>query len=95
MLFLRAARPGLVSLDALAELFLAHLKQRFPPAWQANNLLRAEHGPKPACELYGPEPAAGASIHGHSPGRYLIVIGPLGGSVSGDLGAIGASLCGF
>lgn len=58
MLGPRAERPGVVTLDALAELFLAHLKQRFPPAWQANNLHRVEHGLKPARELYGPEPAA-------------------------------------
>lgn len=57
MLGPRAERPGAVTLDELAEMFLAHLKHRYPAEWQRNNLDRIEKALAPARKLFGPEPA--------------------------------------
>jgi integrase len=75
MLGARAARPGAVSLDELAERFLAHLRQRKPAAWIANNLHRVEHGLRPARALYGPQPAAEFSPRKLEAVRRSLVVG--------------------
>ena len=57
MLPQRAVRSGAVTLDELAEMFLAHLKHRYPAEWQRNNLDRIEKALAPARTLFGPKPA--------------------------------------
>jgi len=46
------------SVDELADLYLAHLRERHPEAWMANNLDRTVGALRELRDMYGPEPAS-------------------------------------
>lgn len=53
----RAVRRDAITVDHLAEMFLAHLREKHDEDWQRCNYGRIEHGLKPMRELYGPDVA--------------------------------------
>ena len=53
----RAVRRDAITVDQLAVMFLAHLRERYDADWQRCNYGRIEHSLKPMRSLYGPDPA--------------------------------------